>query len=122
WKMNPSKSKFEKKGPSELTITFDQKESTYTETLAIKGDHGNQTINLKYTADGKETTGQIDETDVKIIARWEGDALVVEVKAGQDQFIRKITVSPDGKTMTIAITRSEEGSPRIEESVVLEKQ
>jgi flagellin-like hook-associated protein FlgL len=121
WKMNLSKSKFENNGPSEITIKFDQNDSSFTESLTITENNGEHKADLKYTADGKETTNQIENRPVQTTAKWEGETLVIEVKSEQDLFVRKITISPDGKTMTMAVRRTK-GENVFDETVVLEKQ
>jgi methionine-rich copper-binding protein CopC len=121
WKMNPSMSKFVNNGPSEITIKFDQRDSSFTETFTITENNGEHKVDLKYNADGKETTNQIENRTVQTTAKWEGETLVVEWKSEQDLFVRKITVSSDGKTMTMAVHRTK-GEKAFDETVVLEKQ
>jgi len=121
WKMNSSKSKFVNNGPSGITIKFDQKDSSFTESLTITEDNGEHKADLKYTADGKETTNQIDDHPVQTTAKWEGETLVIEIKSEQNLIVRKITISSDGKTMTMAVHRTK-GENVFDETVVLEKQ
>jgi len=121
WKMNSSKSKFVNNGPSEITIKFDQRDSSFTESLTITENNGEHKADLKYTADGKETTNQIENGPVQTTAKWEGETLVIEVKSEQNLFVRKITISSDGKTMTMAVHRTK-GENVFDETVVLEKQ
>jgi uncharacterized protein YkuJ len=121
WKMNLSKSKFENNGPSEITIKFDQSNSSFTESLTVTENNGEHKMDLKYTADGKETTNQFENQPVQTTASWEGETLVIEVKFEQrNPFIRKVTISSDGKTMTMTVhhTKDENAS----DTVVLEKQ
>jgi methionine-rich copper-binding protein CopC len=121
WKMNESKSKFVHNIPSEITIKFDQKDSSFTESFTITENNGEHKADLKYTADGKETTNQIDNQAVQTTARWEGETLVIEVKFEQGNLIiRKITISSDGKTMTMIVHRPE--GENVDDTVVLEKQ
>jgi hypothetical protein len=122
WRMNSSKSKFVNDGPSEITIKFDQSDSSFTESLTITENNGEHKADLKYAADGKETTNQIENRPVQTTAKWEGETLVIEVKFDQvNLFIRKITISSDGKTMTMAVHRTK-GENVFDETVVLEKQ
>ena len=123
WKMNESKSNFANanKHPSEITIKFDQKDSSFTESLTITENNGEHKADLKYTADGKETTNQIEDHLAQITAKWEGETLVIEMKSEQNLFVRKITISSDGKTMTMAVHRTK-GENVFDETVVLEKQ
>src|SRR5262245_49679865 len=121
WKMNSSKSKFANNGPSEITIKLDQTDSSFTESLTITENNGEHKADLKYTAGGKETTNQINNQAVRTTARWEGETLVIELKFEQGNLIiRKITISSDGKTMTMIVHRPE--GENVDDTVVLEKQ
>ena len=120
WKMNESKGKFAHNIPSEITIKFDQKDSSFTELLTVI-ENGEHKMDLKYTADGKETTNQFENQPVQTTASWEGETLVIEVKIEQGKrFIRKITISSDGKTMTMTVHHAK--GENASDTVVLEKQ
>jgi hypothetical protein len=122
WKMNAEKSKFERGGPKAITIKFDQKESTLNETLTITNDGGEHSVTLTYTLDGKESAQQIEGQPLKATARWEGDSLTIEFKNDEGfSFRRKITLSADGKTMTLNVTQSNQGGTA-NDTVILEKQ
>jgi len=121
WKMNSSKSKFVNNGPSMITIKFDQKDSSFTELLTITEDNGEHKADLKYTAGGEEITTQIEDQSFQITAKWEGETLVIEMKSGHNLMVRRITISSDGKTMTMAVHRTK-GESVFDETVVLEKQ
>lgn len=122
WKMNAAKSKFEKGGPSAISVKFDQKEATLSEALTLTNDQGEQTLNFTYTLDGKESQQQLGGMEIKTTAKWEGDSLHIEFKNAEGfNFLRKITVSGDGKVMTIDVTQSSpNGSAN--DMVVLDKQ
>ena len=122
WKMNAEKSKFEKGGPKAITITFDQKESTLNESLTITNDGGERTVTLTYTLDGKESAQQIEGQQIKATAKWEGDSLTIEFKNDEGfSFRRKITMSADGKTMTMSVAQANQGGTA-NDTVVFEKQ
>jgi hypothetical protein len=122
WKMNSAKSHFANSGPTGITIKFVQKDSSLLETLTLTGDNGERALDLKYTTDGKEGVNRIGEDDAKTTAAWERDALVIEWKAEGRSFRRKITLSGDGKTMTILVHHTEPGGATFDDTVVLEKQ
>jgi hypothetical protein len=85
--MNPAKSKFGPQGgPGNITIKFDQKESSLTEALTISDSNGEETVELKYTTDGKETVQEIAGASVKTIAKWEGEALLIEWRGEGQSF------------------------------------
>ena len=121
WKMNSSKSNFANANnhPSEITIKFDQKDFSFTESLTVT-ENGEHKMDLKYTADGKETTNQFENQPVQTTASWEGETLVIEVKIEKGLFIRKITISSDGKTMTMTVHHAK--GENASDTVVLEKQ
>ena len=122
WKMNPAKSHFAGSGPTSITIKFVQKDSSLLETLTLGGDDGEHALDLKYTTDGKEGVNQIGGDSAKTVAGWEGNALVIEWKGEDRSFRRKITLSGDGKTMTMAVHHADPGSDPTDDTVVLEKQ
>ena len=122
WKMNAEKSKFERGGPKAITIKFDQQGSTLNEALTLTNDRGERTVNFTYSLEGKESLQQLEGRPIKTIVKWEGESLVIEFKNDEGfNFLRKVTVSSDGKTMTIDVKQS---SPNgvANDIVVLEKQ
>ncbi|MEO6725099.1 MAG: hypothetical protein ABIP14_07330 [Blastocatellia bacterium] len=123
WKMNAEKSKFEQGGPSEITIKFDHKDAALSETLTIATGNGDHTLETKYSTDGKETTQEvIGGRQAKTSAKWEGETLIIAWKAEDGGFTRKITLSPDGKTMTMIVMQSDSDGKSSTDTVVLEKQ
>jgi hypothetical protein len=121
WKMNVEKSKFERGGPKAITIKFDQQESTLREALTLTNDRGEQTHNFTYTLDGKESSQQLEGREIKTTAKWEAGSLVIEFKNEEGfNFLRKITVSGDGKIMTIEVNQSSPGGTA-KDTVVLDK-
>lgn len=122
WKMNAEKSKFEQSGPSEITIKFDHKDASLSETLLLTTGNGDGTVEAKYTTDGKETPQEVMGRSAQTSAKWEGDALLIDWKTDGASFSRKITVSADGKTMTMIVKQSSPDGQSATDTVVLEKQ
>jgi hypothetical protein len=122
WKMNAEKSKFERGAPKAISIKFDQQGSTLNESLTLTNDQGERTVNFTYTLEGKESLQQLEGRQIKTTAKWEGESLVIEFKNDEGfNFLRKIIVSGDGKTMTIDVKqKSPNGAAN--DIVVLEKQ
>jgi hypothetical protein len=94
-------------GPVSMTQKIDHADPDMTVTRSTAGGpQGDQTVTLKYSTDGKETTNQLMGGPVKTIASWEGSALVVKMSAdvnGQPiQITDHFTLSDDGKVMTDA--------------------
>jgi uncharacterized protein (DUF2147 family) len=121
WKMNAEKSKFEQGGPSSITLKLEQKDASLAESLMLMTSNGERTVEAKYIMDGKETAQEVMGRTAQTSAKWEGDALVIDWKADDGGFSRKITVSADGKTLTMVVTQSREGQSKTD-TVVLEKQ
>lgn len=122
WKMIPEKSQFSGNGgPESIVIKFELKDSVLTETLTV-GENGEEhSFTAKYSTDGKESTQEVMGKSAQTSAKWEGETLTIEFKDDRGGFRRKITLSPDGKTMMIAVRFSGDQGDR-DESVVLAKQ
>lgn len=122
WKMNAEKSKFERSGPKGITIKFEQQESTLKEALTLANEGGEETFNFTYSLDGKESAQELAGQPIKASAKWEGATLVLQFKSEEGfSFVRKVTVSADGKTMTLAVTQSSPDGT-VNDTVVLDKQ
>lgn len=122
WKMNPSKSKFEKGGPEAITIKFVQKDGAISEVLTTTDGNSNErSVEGQYAADGKETDISVGDRSIKGSIKWEGEMLVITWKNGEFAFIRKCKLAADGKSMTVDVFQS---SPNGEstDSVYFEKQ
>ena len=122
WKMNSEKSKFDgADAPNSITLKIEQKGSDITESLAVQDSTGNESVEGKYIIDGKESEVQLGPSTAKGTARWDGDALVIEWKTDGFNFIRKHSLSTDGKTITMSV-RHPGPKGDVDETVVLEKQ
>ena len=122
WILNPAKSKFEKGGPKNIIIKFDQKGTTLNESLTIANEQGEQTFNFNYSLDGKEAAQDLQGQGIKTVAKWEGEALIIEFKNDQGfNFLRKIVLSNDGKSLTIAVKQSNQNG-LVNDTVVMDKQ
>jgi hypothetical protein len=108
WALDMDKSKLgPMSGPGTMTEKVDHAEPDMTVTRSTSGGpSGDQTVSLKYSTDGKETTNQLMGMPVKTIASWEGSALVIKMSAdmggNQIQITDRMTLSDDGKVMTDA--------------------
>lgn len=123
WKMNAEKSKFEQGGPSAITIKFDHKDTTLSEALILTHGNEDRTIETKYSTDGKETTQQvIGDRQAQTTAKWEGETLTIAWKAEDGSFVRKISLSADGMTMTMIVKQSGSDGQSATDTIVLEKQ
>lgn len=122
WKMNAEKSKFERGGPQGITIKLAQQGATLSETMTLTTPDGDRAINLTYSLDGREGQQQLDGRPIKTTARWEAETLIVEFKNEEGfSFLRKISLSSDGKTMTIAVKQTT-ANRVTQDTLVLERQ
>jgi hypothetical protein len=123
WTMNRQKSKFANEGPDAITIKLDHKDDTLAETLTMSGGNGERTIATKYSTDGKESDLQLGSDTAKATVKWEGEAIVIEWKAGEGRFFRrKLTLSPDGKMLTMNVKQDRPDGNTGEDLIVFEKQ
>jgi hypothetical protein len=122
WKMNPQKSKFDgTDAPTGMTLKVEQKGVDLVETVDVQDGSGDEAVEGKYVIDGKESDVHLGPETAKGTAKWEGDTLVIEWKADGFSFLRKHTLSADGKTITMAVRRPSPNGD-VDETVVLEKQ
>ncbi|MFN0107439.1 MAG: hypothetical protein ACKVZH_01190 [Blastocatellia bacterium] len=122
WVMNTEKSKFEQGGPSGITIKFDHKDAALNETMMLVTGGGDRTMDLKYTTDGKEATQDLMGATGQSVVKWEGDTLSIEWKIEGGSFNRKVSLSSDGKTMTMVVKQTSPDGNSSTDTVVLEKQ
>jgi hypothetical protein len=92
-------------GPASMSQKVEHADPDMTVTRSTSGGpQGDQTVTLKYSTDGKETTNMLMGLPVKTVASWEGSALVIKMTAdanGQTiQVTDRVTLSDDGKVMT----------------------
>lgn len=122
WKMNPAKSKFGPSGgPEEMIIKFEQKAASLHETFTISEEHHEHTFELEYTLDGEAQTQEVDGLEGQVSAKWEGETLALEWKIEGETVQRKITLSADGKTLTM-IARQTLQNSQTTDTVVFDKQ
>lgn len=106
WKMNAARSSFGPlPPPSSMTRKITHVEPALTIIEDQSGDMGQQNTTRKFTTDGKEMSFESQGANVTSSAVWEGATLLVvtNVAAAGLQFIDRMTLSEDGKTMTSAV-------------------
>jgi hypothetical protein len=108
WALDLDKSNFGPMGgPASMTRKIDHTDPDLNVTqTSTGGPQGDQTVSLKYSTDGKETTNQLMGTPAKTTASWDGGALVIKmsIDAGGTEILltQRVTLSDDGKVMTDA--------------------
>ena len=105
WKMNPAKSDFGPIPPPdklERTIKHDDpKMVVNTINVGMQGEMKSEAV---YTTDGKDSINKTAGMEVKSVAAWDGDKLVIKAKReAQGMEITTVdtwTLSADGKVLT----------------------
>jgi hypothetical protein len=106
WTLNADKSNLGPMPPPQsMTRKIDHHDPAITMTQAtVGGPQGDQTLTLKATTDGKETTNEMMGTPAKTVANWEGDTLVinlsVDLQGTEIKLVEKWSLGADGKTLT----------------------
>jgi hypothetical protein len=122
WSMNLAKSKFAEGGPQKIVIKFEQKDASLQEWFTIGGGQGERTLEFTYKTDGSQNAVQVDGRDVKTMAKWEGDSLLIVITdPSGGTFSRKFTMLDGGKAMTIAVRQTGPNGDK-DDTVFLEKQ
>jgi len=130
WKINAAKSK--SGGQFPLPERFERKithaEPAVQVTTIRTGFQGGEDITQesKYSTDGKETKNPFfGDSEMKSIAKWEGDILTIRSAAstpnGDFTITEQWTLSADGKTLEV-VTKVAGGFGEFESTYVLDKQ
>src|SRR5262249_59015601 len=95
-----------------------------TETYKDLQGGGENAMEAKYSIGGKESEAQVGDEVIKATAKWDGDALVIDWRGPEEgwYYVRKLTLSADGKTMTINLKHSLPNGGMDEKNWVFEKQ
>jgi hypothetical protein len=106
WKLNTSKSEFgQMPAPSSMTQKMTHEDPKLTVSVKQSSDMGDFEFTADYTTDGKECTNKFMDNPSTSVAKWDGDALLIETKGkfGDNDFTLKDkwTLSGDGKVLTI---------------------
>jgi hypothetical protein len=126
WKLNPAKSDFgSMPGVDSRTDLITQTADTLTDKVSAQTEGGPLDLNLTYKLDGTPTVNQFQGNDVKSKAQWDGSTLVVDSQFSFNdsdiQFESRWTLSPDGKTLTMA-THINSPMGESDQKYVLDKQ
>src|SRR5262245_3960127 len=79
WKYVPAKSDYGRiPAPKEMTRSIKHDDPKLSLTTKQSGEKGELTTSYTYTTDGKESLNKTKFGDVTVVAKWEGDVLVVE--------------------------------------------
>jgi hypothetical protein len=126
WKLNAAKSDFgAMPAPDSRIDKITHEDPDLKDAYTQSGQMGEMTAEMKYSTDGKETTNTVRGNEIKSIAKWDGDDLVIDGKAnfnGADVTLKdRWALSADGKTIVI---QRHVNSPmgETDQKIVLEKQ
>lgn len=126
WKLNLEKSDFGPlPAPESRTDTITQQDISIKDAFTSKGPDGDQSGELSYTTDGKESLNKFRGNDMKGTANWDGASLVVENKLtfdGNDIAVKTHwDLSADGKVL-ITMAHIESPMGEIDQKLVFDKQ
>lgn len=104
WVVDVSKSDFGMMPPPEkMERVVEHKDPDFKMKSTQVGARGEQTSEVKYTTDGKEATIQMRNREAKVVAKWDGNKLVVTTKSEFNGTTLSQTetwmLSGDGKTL-----------------------
>lgn len=126
WKLNLSKSDFgQMPPPNSMTQTVTHEDPKLKVVMKQSRDQGDFEWEANYTTDGKESVNEMMGNPMKSVAKWDGDALVIQTKGsfGDNEFTinARWTLSEDGKTLTIS-QRWSSSMGEMDMKMILEKQ
>ncbi len=106
WSLNIDKSNLgPMPPPTSMTRKVDHADPALSFTEAVVGSpQGDQTVTIKVTTDGKESTNQMMGNPAKTTASWQGNTLVINMSMDFQGTEIKLTdkweLAEDGKTLT----------------------
>lgn len=104
WKLNVDKSDFGPMPPPTSQVQkIDHKDPVIKINTAQSGAEGDVVMDAAYTTDGKESKNNIRGAEAKSVAKWDGDALLIDTKLdfqGMEITLKmSMKMSEDGKSI-----------------------
>ena len=126
WKLNTAKSDFGQfPAPSSMTQKITHEDPSLKVSVKVATDQGNFDFDSTYSTDGKETTNTFGPSEMKSVAKWDGDTLTIQTKGkfGDNEvtITDKWQLSEDGKTTTVQ-RHFASSQGEMDQKIVLEKQ
>ena len=126
WKMNAAKSDFGQfPAPSSMTQTVTHEDPALKVAMKMATDQGDMDFESNYSTDGKETTNTFGPSEMKSVAKWDGDVLVITTKGqfGDNEMTMTVKweLSADGKVLTIN-QHFVSSQGEMDQKIVLDKQ
>lgn len=126
WKLNSGKSDFGMMpAPDKLERTIKHTDPKMNINSVSVGAQGEQKSESNYTTDGKDSMNTVRGAEVKSVAAWEGDVLVIkskrEAQGMEITVVENWSLSADGKVLTVL---NKIGTPQgdFEMKTVMDKQ
>ncbi len=126
WKLNIEKSTFGPMPPPvSQVMKIDHSDPKLVSTSDQESADGQKmSIVMKYTTDGVEAVNDLRGAPAKVIAKWEGEALVVNTKLDfqgmEIKIVNTMKLATDGKSIT-AVAKIETPQGDFESTSLLEK-
>lgn len=126
WKLNVAKSDYGRlPPPTQLLRTVKHEDPKIYVSTTQTSQRGESTASFTYTTDGRESINKTKNGDIKVVAKWDGDILVVEssreIQGNEVKETNRWNLAEDGKSMTVVISlKSPNGETRM--ILFLEKQ
>ena len=126
WKLNIEKSTFGPMPPPvSQVMKIDHSDPKMVSTSDQESNDGQKmSIVMKYTTDGVEAMNDLRGSPAKVVAKWEGEALVVNTKLDfqgmEIKIVNTMKLAADGKSIT-AVAKIETPQGEFESTSLLEK-
>jgi hypothetical protein len=90
-------------------------------TIVQANDEGERTLEQVYRTDGTESVNKVGSREVKSIAKWDGEVLVISSEGDDLAQSERWTLSEDGKVLTL-VNRIKSPRGNFEVTVVMDKE
>ena len=111
WKANPEKSKVAGPAPANVILIIEQKDSSLKETMGVTTPRGEDRSAFNYNL-AKPSMNAMRGMAMRTESSWDGPVLVLTSKIAADKptgRTDKLSLSPDGNTLTIETVASANG-------------
>ena len=107
WKLVAAKSDFGQfPPPSAMSQKVTHEDPSLKSATKMATDNGDFDFESTYSTDGKETTNAFGPSEMKSVAKWEGETLSIQTKGqfgdSEVTILDKWDISADGKTLTVS--------------------
>lgn len=123
WKMDASRSRFagDRGAPASVVIRFYRDGELLRETLKVTNQNGETTRTVTYAVDGRELVNGAGDERITAKALFTNNTITLQWTDEGGMYTRKINLSPDRKTMSIAVHDSNPDG-EADDLIVLQRQ